>query len=869
MEHQQSGNSLLPVATLLLAAVLGGSYLIDAPFKLFRSPQSKIRMLHGDDLEDVAARLWQDPLAVAHDALRISKKEQGIEPLARQIATNLRDNRQLLILPVAVPGSPYAEGAEHRRRIRHAVLAGLAAQKREPLRDEHIGYFNFTFPEEWSQYKRPRSLVPFEWFHYNSAKLLDDDPDDLASDGENQESQGSDVIDVFYELPKYIKKRLDKEEPEIPAIEQFRANLEVTKAPADVLVLWLNEEQFQSYGELAHLMGHLLGFRLPRNLVNTTLDASVPPGQTSLTAEDIKSLVDITFLGPFSSATLKAYLDDTNATALDAPVRQTKGFPESEMEVGVLTQNLLNRLVASEESPPLPPQLMGLVKEQLNLFYRHQTEASLRGDIARLRNALGPMVARETGVDPAHFKSEIEAWFAENKIYFEGSTIAETFPCPPIRLFTSYATASPSSLIHRYFLSSHAAAEGLVDALEESPFDKFASFNVHDDALAEAIMEELKLRGDVFSSVRNPLKKWVSKVKQKKDSRLQQKTSSSEAEVSATDTEKTAFSDEEVDSQLEPELAASSEMEDDLQSIGESLSPEEAYGSGESFTGTMVLIGEWDTFYARSLVETMEKAARTELGLRAQDIRRIHYLRGLDGVIPGTPGSEKPMESPAADRPRLDNGEKSLTAGELEQPVDRSQLDYVRRIALSMVNWNRTKEWEEKIRYIGVLGSDVYDKQLILQALRPHFPEAVFFTTDLDARLFHPGQYDWARNLIIASGFGLELKEELQAGQPPFRDSYQTATFFATQLALRTKGKPIYRVQPLIFEVARSGAYKLTPRQGMAMVSGSVWGEDLNIHPKKKEPPFTVFLSHKAGFFFSVAAVDHLAGEHLPVWLLV
>ena len=37
-----------------------------------------------------------------------------------------------------------------------------------------------------------------------------------------------------------------------------------------------------------------------------------------------------------------------------------------------------------------------------------------------------------------------------------------------------------------------------------------------------------------------------------------------------------------------------------------------------------------------------------------------------------------------------------------------------------------------------MLGSDVYDKLLILQALRPAFPRAVFFTTDLNARLAYP-----------------------------------------------------------------------------------------------------------------------------------
>ena len=56
--------------------------------------------------------------------------------------------------------------------------------------------------------------------------------------------------------------------------------------------------------------------------------------------------------------------------------------------------------------------------------------------------------------------------------------------------------------------------------------------------------------------------------------------------------------------------------------------------------------------------------------------------------------------------------------------------------------------WKEAcpgFKAIGVLGSDVYDKLLILQALKQNFPHAIFFTTDLDARLFPPREIQWTR----------------------------------------------------------------------------------------------------------------------------
>jgi hypothetical protein len=127
-----------------------------------------------------------------------------------------------------------------------------------------------------------------------------------------------------------------------------------------------------------------------------------------------------------------------------------------------------------------------------------------------------------------------------------------------------------------------------------------------------------------------------------------------------------------------------------------------------------------------------------------------------------------------------------------------------------------------RIKAIGVLGSDVYDKLLVLQALRDRFPGAVFFTTDLDASLLHPEEYKWAHNLVIASNFGLELHPELQRqkGIPPFRDNYQTSLFFSTMMALDSNQIRIKEgikkekwLQPRIFEVSRSGAFDLSINQ--------------------------------------------------------
>ena len=122
---------------------------------------------------------------------------------------------------------------------------------------------------------------------------------------------------------------------------------------------------------------------------------------------------------------------------------------------------------------------------------------------------------------------------------------------------------------------------------------------------------------------------------------------------------------------------------------------------------------------------------------------------------------------------------------------------------------------ENGVKAIGIVGSDVYDKLLILQALRSRFKDKIFFTTDLDARYLHADQKEWARNLVIASNFDLSLRPALQQSTLPFRDGYQTATYLAALMALEGKpldywsGKMKDWLRPQIFEIGRTEAVHL------------------------------------------------------------
>lgn len=235
--------------------------------------------------------------------------------------------------------------------------------------------------------------------------------------------------------------------------------------------------------------------------------------------------------------------------------------------------------------------------------------------------------------------------------------------------------------------------------------------------------------------------------------------------------------------------------------------------------GKIAIVSEWDTFYGRSFplefrrticsqAKQNEKGPKCNGSMNAlghfvehpeddekSGVFRYSYLRGLDGKVPGRDQAQTGNKGKDKEAPTAKEAIRSIGLGEMERPVGESQLDYTRRLA----NVIRERDEEQKakcgrwkrfihecggIEAIGVTGSDVYDKLLILQALRQRLPDKVFFTTDLDDRYVDPEQIKWTRSLIVASHFGLRLERQIQRDIPPFRDSYQTSAFYGVLRAL-------------------------------------------------------------------------------------
>ncbi len=98
--------------------------------------------------------------------------------------------------------------------------------------------------------------------------------------------------------------------------------------------------------------------------------------------------------------------------------------------------------------------------------------------------------------------------------------------------------------------------------------------------------------------------------------------------------------------------------------------------------------------------------------------------------------------------------------------------------------------------------------------MRDRFPNALFFTTDLDARYLDPKEQAWARNLIVVSSYGLALHPDLQREIAPFRDSTQTAQFAAVLTALGdTNLAALTHVTPRRFEIGNRTAVDLSMNQ--------------------------------------------------------
>jgi hypothetical protein len=146
---------------------LGGVFVYLNPLQTSRPAERTGLHLGVNHLQNVDARLWQDPLRTTaeHEAQMQEQKGAGtdvsvegslhaVETLCGELSSS-----DAWVLAVMIPGGSYAEYSEARLRTRQAVLEALGAENYVPVDGEHIGYFKIT-RDEFGWFNM---IIPFEW----------------------------------------------------------------------------------------------------------------------------------------------------------------------------------------------------------------------------------------------------------------------------------------------------------------------------------------------------------------------------------------------------------------------------------------------------------------------------------------------------------------------------------------------------------------------------------------------------------------------------------------------------------------------------------------------------------------------------------
>lgn len=210
---------------------------------------------------------------------------------------------------------------------------------------------------------------------------------------------------------------------------------------------------------------------------------------------------------------------------------------------------------------------------------------------------------------------------------------------------------------------------------------------------------------------------------------------------------------------------------------------------GHAASARIALLSEWDSIYARTFAARLKSVASCNGGRQPVTVETYEYFRGLDGITLDVNAKQaKSVDDKArsADKLMDGGGQQGANAKSLpvEWPEGRDQRDYLRRQVQHRLDLSELAQASNELQAIGIIGNDVHDKLVLAQALRDAFPDRTIFTTDLDARLLHPGVTKFTRNLVIASSLPLAFHDDtLQCGIAPFRDSYQMGTFLAARFA--------------------------------------------------------------------------------------
>lgn len=219
----------------------------------------------------------------------------------------------------------------------------------------------------------------------------------------------------------------------------------------------------------------------------------------------------------------------------------------------------------------------------------------------------------------------------------------------------------------------------------------------------------------------------------------------------------------------------------------------------------VAVIAEQDSAYGRQWLDLLTRRAKQ---LDAPlEFDPIGYIGVIDGGR--THSGQRGVASASTSIKVDERSASSATPIDERYPQGATQIDYLSRLESQLAT--------QRFDAVGVFGSDFYDTMLVLQALRPRFPDILFFTVDLDARFLHGAHLPYTRNLIVASHLGLGGERsatrvstpspEGPRFRPSFRDIYEHSLYRAVLRVGGSKAPP--SPTPRLFEIAIRGPVEL------------------------------------------------------------
>ncbi len=838
MEEKIENKLSLPIPVILLVAavIAGGVFKYYAPLDSMRPPHDWRRDERQVGEEKILSRMWQDPFQAVENQVkkpRADKKSadnsafsnemsdskgernvgEGAGNLEFKPVREIKLEEKILLLPVLTTAHNYAENIEKRLRSRYAVLSALHVAGYKSDNASHIGVFEHEIIGE------PR-LIPYEWFILDNLNI-----DEVQSSRMNQAKYGKVLLfwlgDEYFagkwvselnKLVEDVRNKLNDHALEC-ALTCMKMELKQAKGSAfglskEIKSCDLKQKKDKDFADKQTKLGKVkekikvLGSKIMT--LENQIDATKERGERSYE-------IDVKFLGPSDSAALEIMFDKAkdvsfNANLVSVLEKEIQGlesrfFDEVEREF----ENELEKLDEFEKRIEIYGETESTADNVIDKIY--QRKKTLSGE-------------REVAVEQSSEDKGLQYYYEKAKRDNERAT----------------------NKIDRINLEIEKLEESLWIALEPKKKDLDAAIKSAGKSAKRSGRQNYLQMYSPWATVNGELLKFEYFPKKRGSynvSTIANKMNSSVESEKTLSTDINYFSNDKVNvislrNCIHTDLQLTDELVKELKHRGVKLGSEEK--------DHIVIISEWDTFYGRALplsfAISVEKDRQIEKDRqkRVDDSnkatpwpKRIHkmtYMRGLDGMLPRSDnesGISSILKATDALKRGKDNSNLGYYTPNFKQPLGKAQFDYIRRLQEKIEHLqthagedNTGKALDGKVRAIGVMGSDIYDKLLILRALRPKFPNAIFFTNDLDARLFHHSELPWTRNLIVASSYGLQLHPDLQKDIPPFRNVYQSSVFVATLQALEVIGDIDFKqVRPRIFEIGRNGPYDITPTPEM------------------------------------------------------